>query len=74
MLNKDKSEQINKIMTSTTSCTVTPCSVVQVYQHFGGTYCPHHQGQRDAKQAAHFLFFACSAYSFTLEDGNNKFL
>jgi hypothetical protein len=67
MLNKDTSEQMNKIMTGAISCNVTPCSVVQVYQHFWGTYCPHHQGQRVSQASSKLSNFACSAYSFTLK-------
>jgi len=33
-------------MKNTTFCDVTPCSLVEMYQRFGGTYCIHLQLRR----------------------------
>jgi hypothetical protein len=29
-------------------CVVVPCRLVEVYQHFKGLYCPHHQSHETA--------------------------
>jgi hypothetical protein len=36
----------NKNVKKTTFLYVTPCSLVEVYRHFGGMYCVHLQGRR----------------------------
>jgi hypothetical protein len=42
----DNSQLLFKI---TTLCDVTPCSLVDRYQHIGGTRCPHLQGGNKTK-------------------------
>jgi hypothetical protein len=35
--------KILRVLTSTVSCDVTPCCLVEVYRRFGSTYCLHFQ-------------------------------
>jgi hypothetical protein len=50
---------------STTFWDVTPCSLVEIFLRFGGTYCLHRQGRKvsqTSNKLACYLLHACFAF------------